>query len=132
MCILAWEPGAAHITRSYSLRLSSLVLNHDFTYFSLLKSTHSTLNLRIIPWFSRLLQSKFVANRPNSPRLMIGHQNKQTDKQRLLHVKRISSTNISPQECSENLHGVAKSFFPTLGNVIVRIHISQLVKTFSQ
>ena len=111
MCILAWEPGAAHITRSYSLRLPSLVLNHDFTYFSLLKSTHSTLNLRIIPWFSRLLQSKFVANRPNSPRVMIGHQNKQTDKQRLLHVKSISSTNISPPRMFRKFAWSCKKFF---------------------
>ena len=46
---------------------SHLVLNYDFYYFSIKKSTHLTQNLktklRTFPWFSRVPQTKFEANR---------------------------------------------------------------------
>ena len=65
--ILAWEPSAAQVTKSYSSRLPAPGRFYWKTKFSLLKSTHSVKNLKTklktFPWLSRVPQSKFEGNR---------------------------------------------------------------------
>ena len=85
--LLAWEPSAAQVSHSYSRRLPALERFYRETKFLLLKSTHSTKNLktklRTFPLVSRVPQSKFETNRSRGCRVMIEQTNKQTVKQRL-------------------------------------------------
>jgi len=79
--MLVWEPSAAQNT-SYPSSRPALERFYRETKFWLLKSTHSTWNLktklRTFPWVSRVSQSKFEANRPRGSWVMIGQTNKQT------------------------------------------------------
>ena len=87
--VLAWEPSAAKVTKSYYRRAvyPHLIDFYRETKYLLLMSTHSTWNLktqlRTFPWLSWVFQSKFEANRSRGFWVMIGQTNKQTDKQRL-------------------------------------------------
>ena len=81
--ILAWEPSAAKVTKSYSSRLPALERFYRETKFTLLKSIHSTKNLktklRTFQWVSRVPQSKCEANRSRGSWIMIGQTNRQTE-----------------------------------------------------
>ena len=78
---LGWEPSASHVAKNYSRRLPALERFYRESKFSLLKSTHSTKNLktklRTFPFVSWVSQSKFWANRSRGFWVMIGQTNRQ-------------------------------------------------------
>ena len=80
--ILAWEPSAAQVTKSYFRRspaLKRFYRGNNFRY----KSWSTQLRIskpRTFPWVSWVLQSKFEANRSRGSWVMIGKTtNKQTE-----------------------------------------------------
>ena len=78
--LLAWEPSAVQVTKSYSCHLPALKRFYRETKILLLKSTKLTLNLKIklwtFPWVFRVLLSKFEANRSMGCWFMIGQTNR--------------------------------------------------------
>ena len=62
--ILAWEPSIVIISPTVYLRF---IINFDFTYYFLEKSTLSAedlkAKLRLLPWIFSVFQSEFEANR---------------------------------------------------------------------
>ena len=80
MIHIAWEPQVG-----YSRRLPALERFYREIKFSLLRSTHSTLDLktklRTFPWVSQVPQSKFEVNQSRSFWVKIGQTNRQTDRE---------------------------------------------------
>ena len=98
---LVWEPSAAQVTKSFSLRLPALERFYRETKFPLFKSTHSTFKtkVRTFPWISRVSQSKFEVNRTSGIWVMIWQTNRQTPKQRVLYIHRCCNICLSVCLC---------------------------------
>ena len=60
--MLAWEPSAAKVTKSYFRRLPALERVYQETKFSLFK-LESQNQAKNIPWVFRVSKSKVYANR---------------------------------------------------------------------
>ena len=130
---LAWEPGVAQDTHSYSRHLIALktIFTGKLTFFWF--NLESKSKLRIFQWFSRGPQSKFEANRSRGSWVLIGQTNKKTDKQ--IYIETLKE---GPNKCwykrSDNLPPIPNSYIFATFNIFLTNKYSQsnLAQTWGQ